>query len=113
VNRRILLCALAVGAFALILALTSPHHDPHTDAAPSTHAVAETPEPMTTPTGEVAPAAAPAVAMNPAIAPPPEEEQSEPQSQPNSAADVDHGETENGKMLEQRDRGTERSGRAR
>jgi hypothetical protein len=114
VKKRILICALAVGAFALTLALSSRHDDlRRSDAATSTRvaAQAQPPDVMATPTGEVAPAAA---AMNPppAISPPPEPEQSEPPSEPNSTPDVDDGQKEHG-TLAQRDRGTERSARSR
>jgi hypothetical protein len=97
VKSRILLCAVAVGAFVLTLAFSSRHDGLwRSDAAPSTRAAAQPLESMVTPTGEAAPAAAatnppPAIAP-PAIAPPaiapPEPVQNEPYPTP----DADHGE---------------------
>ena len=102
-KRRILICALAVGAIALTLALSSGHDDlRRSDAAPSARVVAQAqpPEVIARPTGEAAPAVA-ALSPPPAVSPTPEPEQTEPQSEPNSTPDAD------------RDRGTERSARAR
>jgi hypothetical protein len=108
VEQRILLCGLMVGAFILTLTLSSWHDGLwRSDAAPVTRAAPNPHEDGLVPRGAVAaPAAA---AMNPprAIAPP-EPAQSEPQSEPSSAPDVDDGE-----RLARRDRGAERGSRSR
>jgi hypothetical protein len=81
VQRPILLCGLAVGAFVLTFAFSSRHDGSRRfDAAPSTPAAAQPPGAVTTPTDMVAPAAA-ALNPNPAIAPP-VPEQSEPYEAP-------------------------------
>jgi type IV secretory pathway VirB10-like protein len=103
VDKRILIGALAVGAFALTLALSSRQADQRrSDAAPPIRVAvqAQPHEVIATATREAAPTVA---AMNsaPAMAPPPEPEQSEPQSEPLPTADSD------------RDRGADRSARAR
>jgi hypothetical protein len=86
VDRRILLCVLAVGAFVLTLAFSSRHGGLwRSDAAPSTRAAVQPHDAVVTPTGEAAPAAA-ATNPPPVIAPP-EPAQSEPYSTP----DVDNG----------------------
>jgi type IV secretory pathway VirB10-like protein len=99
VDKRILIGALAVGAFALTLALSSRQADQRrSDAAPPIRVAvqAQPHEVIATATREAAPTVA---AMNsaPAMAPPPEPEQSEPLP----TADSD------------RDRGADRSARAR
>jgi hypothetical protein len=98
VARRILFCALAVGAIALTLALFPRQDLRRSDAAPSSPVAAQPHVAMATPTREAppVPAAPAAAAMNPppAIAPPPEPEQ------------------ERG-MLARRDRATERGSRSR
>jgi hypothetical protein len=99
VDRRLLLCGLAAGAVAVALAISFWHEGiERSDTVSSTRAVAQPPRTMAVSTGTAAPAAA---AMNPlpAIAPSPEPEQAAAQSEP-----IDNGE---------RNRGTERSGRAR
>ena len=114
VVRQILICALAVGVVALPLALTSRNDGLwRSDTDPSRHAAAQpqqapAPAKATALTREAAP---PAVATipPPATAPPAGPEQ-ESQSEPDSAAD--DGEGESGKMIAQRDRGTERSARS-
>ena len=118
VVRQILICALAVGVVALPLALTSRNDGLwRSDTAPSTRTAAQ-PQQAPAP----APAAAKATALTreaappavatippPATAPPAVPEQ-ESQSEPDSAAD--DGEGDSGKMIAQRDRGTERSARS-
>jgi hypothetical protein len=116
VVRQILICALAVGVVALPLALTSRNDGLwRSDTAPSTRTAAQ-------PQQAPAPAAAKATALTreaappavatippPATAPPAVPEQ-ESQSERDSAAD--DGEGDSGKMIAQRDRGTERSARS-
>jgi len=114
VERRILLCALAVGALALTLALSSRHNQQRSDVAPSARAALQPHDAMASATGAAVPVAAapPAAAMNPPTAIAPPAEQSEPQSEPNSAP-VGNADSEEEKTLAQRDRGTERSARSR
>jgi hypothetical protein len=107
VERRILLCGLAVGAFFVLTFAFSSWHEGlwRSDAAPSTRAVAQPREAMARTTDEAAPAAA-AMNPSPAIAPP------EPvQSEPYSTPDVDNGETENGTMRHPSDRAAEHGAR--
>jgi hypothetical protein len=114
VVRQILICALAVGVVALPLALTSRNDGLwRSDTAPSTRTAAQ---PQQAPAAAKATAltreaAPPAVATipPPATAPPAVPEQ-ESQSERDSAAD--DGEGDSGKMIAQRDRGTERSARS-
>jgi len=110
VERRILIAALAVGAFALTLALSRHDDLRRSDAAPSARVAAQArpDEVIATPTGEPAP---PVAAMNPppAMAPAPESEQSEPQSEPRSELPSESNSTPDA----DRGRGTERSARAR
>jgi hypothetical protein len=114
-----LLCGLMVGAFILTLAFSSWHHGLwRADAAPVMRTAQERYKDSLAPIGAVAPhpsgsptaAAAPAAAaMNPppAIAPS-APAHSEPESEPNSAPDVD-----NGARLARRERGTEHGSRSR
>src|SRR5580698_6109424 len=114
VVRQILICALAVGVVALPLALTSRNDGLwRSDTAPSTRTAAQ-PQQAPAPAAAKAltrEAAPPAVATipPPATAPPAVPEQ-ESQSERDSAAD--DGEGDSGKMIAQRDRGTERSARS-
>ena len=116
--RQILICALAVGVVALPLALTSRNDALwRSDTAPSTHAASQPHQARArarapvTPTREAAP---PAVASIPpaAMAPRAVPGQTQSQSAPDSAPAADDGEAESGKMIDQRDRGTERSARS-
>jgi hypothetical protein len=104
VDRRLLLCGLAVGAVAVTLALSFRHESlQRSDSAP---AAAQPLKAISVPTGAAVPAAAPIQPL-PAIAASPELEQAAAKSEPNSAADVD------APANDERNRGTERSGRAR
>ena len=88
-KKRILIFALAVGAIALTLALSSRHDDlRRSDAAPSARVVLNPP---------------------PAVSPTPEPEQTEPQSEPRSDTQSEPNSTPDA----DRGRGTERSARAR
>jgi hypothetical protein len=102
VERRILICGLAMGAFVLAFAFFSWREGLwRSEAAPSTHAAAQPHEAAATPIGEGAPAAA--AMISPPIAP------SEPtQSEPYSAPVV-----ESGVMPARRDRGAEHGSRTR
>jgi hypothetical protein len=111
-NRRLLFCGVAVGAFILTLALSFWHDGlRRNDAAPATRAVPP-PPPLPAPPdapaaggAQAAGSASPAAAMNPpSVTPAPEPVQREPQSEPDSSSDAD-----NGAMLARRERGTERS----
>ena len=96
-QRPILLCGLAVGAFILIFVFSSRYFGLwHSDAAPSARVAAGPPETMAAPAGEPASAA---------IAPPPPE--------PSSAPDVETREREDGNTPSRRDDRGERSARTR
>jgi hypothetical protein len=103
VERRILLCGLAVAAFALTFALSSRYFGLwRSGAAPATSAAVQPPEAVATPSGEATPTAA---AMNPPpLIAPPEPVQSEPYPTPDA---------DNAERPARGDRAAERGARTR